>query len=134
MDRRSSSRLSLMRRSAPALLLILILNACVGPVTPLDLAGKWELRANESHEILYLNRNFTCRHELLSDGARKVAIGEWELTDVDRAPRVILRYDLDFDGQKSGASLNVVRLWNGDIRLSADPDRQVLFIRRQPTQ
>lgn len=111
---------------------MLFLNACGGGVTPLDLAGRWELRANQSEAILYLNANFTCRHELLSDGTRRVATGEWDLTDVDRAPRIILRYDRDFDGQRSGASLNVVRRWNGEIELSADPDRQLLFRRTAP--
>ena len=108
---------------------VVIVAACAARVTPAEISGQWKLREKADTEVLQLNGDSTFTHEWISDGRRRIAVGEWELTDAGRAPRVLLRYRRDFEGHSSGASLNVVRQWSGGLGLSADPDRQSVFSR-----
>lgn len=130
MDRRRAARLSLASCAVLTAILILSIVGCIGRVTPAELYGQWEKRTKEDAQILQLNRDGTFAQAWTSEGKEKVAIGKWELVDVDRAPAILLKYHRDFDNHSSGASLNVVRQWSGDIGLSADPDRQSIFQRR----
>lgn len=117
-------------RAAHAWWFILLgLSGCVPDVTVAELSGRWELHQNHGRELLELNADGTFTHELVANGKREVATGAWELTDADRAPSVLLRYQRDFDGLKSGASLNIVRRWDRDIGLSTDPDRKSVFLK-----
>lgn len=129
MDRRRTARLPLGRWTGCSVI-VLLLGGCVGQVTPAEVSGRWEMGTTSDGQVLQLNRDATFAHAWTSDGTRKIAIGEWELVDVGRAPAILLKYRRDFDGHSSGASLNVVRRWNGAIGLSADPNRQFVFQRR----
>lgn len=131
MDRRPTSALSV-RRWVFLSLIGIATAGCVGRITSTDVLGRWELRSNTDAQIIELNRDATFTHAWISEGSRKIATGTWELTDVGRAPAILLRYKYDFDGHSSGASLNVVRRWSGGLGLSVDADRQSVFERREP--
>lgn len=115
------------------LLAILLISAatagCLVRVSSDELPGRWQMRRDSDDQLLQLDSNGTFSHVLVSDGTRKTATGEWELIGISRAPRVLLKYKRDFGGHRSGASLNIVRGWAGDLQLSNDPDRQSVFKR-----
>ena len=131
MDRRYSGGMP-MKWSRLWLFILALAYGCTPRATPPDLYGKWELQQNGARQVLQLNVYARFTHELISNGIRTIAVGEWELTDVDRAPRVLLRYHRDFDGHSSGASLNVVRRWNGKTACRPTPTGGRCFQRCKP--
>lgn len=130
MDRRRAAGLPITRWSICSISMMLLLVGCGGRVTSDELPGRWEMRTTNDKQVLQLNQDATFTHAWITEGTRKIGTGEWEFTDVGRAPAILLKYRRDFDGNSSGASLNVVRQWNGNIGLSADPDRRSVFQRR----
>jgi hypothetical protein len=129
-DRIRAARLSVARWTIASSIVVVCLG-CVGRITPSELLGRWEMLTKNGAQVLQLSRNSKFTHEWIAEETHKTATGEWELIDISRAPAILLKYNRDFDCHSSGASLNVVRRWDGGIELSADPDRQSVFARRE---
>jgi hypothetical protein len=126
MGRRHTSRLSLAFLGGFVAILYVFIG-CVPDVTPTELHGRWEMTASGVHEVLELRSDRTFTHSIAAYGSRSPAVGTWNLIGVDRAPRVILKYERDFEGHRSGASINVVRTWTGRLELATDPDARMVY-------
>jgi len=121
-----------MKPVAPLLLygiLVAAFASCTGRVTSSEVTGRWALE--DRNEVLELKDDTTFTHALASEGRSALASGEWKLIGGERAPRILLKYQHDFDSRRSTASLNVVRGWTGKLELAADAERRISF-EKQP--